>query len=484
MITSDGHGLRRRTLLVSGSLAALVWAAGCARTTAGAQPARSGQADPWLADDWTQADRIVAAIAPPRIPDRRVAIADHGAAQGMPDARSAIQTAIDAAAAAGGGRVIVPSGVWLCDGPLHLRSRTELHVTEGATIRFLGNEEKYLPPVLTRFEGTEMYGYSPLIFATDVEDVAITGSGKIDGQGEKNFLPWRKTQAPIKEILRDMGRDGVPVEQRVFVGERRLRPHFIQFFRCRRILVEDVTLVDSPFWMVHPVYCEDVTVRGITCVSRHINSDGVDPDSTKRVLIENCHFEVGDDGVSIKSGRDQDGWRVGIPSEEIVVRNCSYMGAIGGGVAIGSEMSGGVRNVWVDGFTLPKCGHALYFKANLDRGGLIEDIHIRNIMIGETDAAIIFTNDYHSYRGGNSPARFEKMWISNVTADTANYGLALQGHPQAPVRGLNFGNIRIREVKSPLELVHGEEISFRDIEMNGRAITIADAKPWETGKKH
>lgn len=484
MIASDEHSLRRRTFLVSGSLAALVCAAGCSRTLAGMKSSMAVQADPWFADDWTQADKIVAAIASPQIPELRIAIADYGAAQGMPDARPAIQAAIEAAADAGGGQIVVPRGVWLCDGPLHLRTRTELHLTEGATIRFLGNAESYLPAVLTRWEGTEVYSYSPMIFATGVSDVAITGKGTIDGQGEANFLPWRAGQEPIKAVLRDMGRDGVPVSERLFVGERRLRPHFVQFFRCQRVLVEGVTLRDSPFWMVHPVYCQDVTVRGITCISRHINSDGVDPDSSQRVLIENCHFEVGDDGVSIKSGRDQDGWRVGIASEDIVIRNCFFSGKTGGAVAIGSEMSGGVRNVWIENWQLPLSNHALYFKANLDRGGLIEDIHIRNIKIGETDAAIIFTNDYHSYRGGNFPPRFEKMWISNVRVDKAKYGLAIQGHKAAPVRKIHIADMQVTVADTPFELIHGEDLTFTNVAMNGRAVTLADAVTWEPGKRH
>ena len=484
MISDDRCGLRRRTFLVSGSLAALVWASGCARTTTGIRPIRSGQVEPWLADDWTQADRIVAAIAPPRIPKRRIAIASHGAAQGMPDARPAIQAAIEAAAAAGGGQIVIPKGLWLCDGPLHLRTRTELHLADGAMLRFLGNAESYLPAVLTRWEGTEVYSYSPMIFAAEVSDVAITGKGTIDGQGEANFLPWRAGQEPIKAVLRDMGRDSVPLSERPFVGERRLRPHFVQFFRCQRVLVEGVTLRDSPFWMVHPVYCQDVTVRGITCISRHINSDGVDPDSSQRVLIEDCHFEVGDDGVSIKSGRDQDGWRVGIASEDIVIRNCFYSGKTGGAVAIGSEMSGGVRNVWIENWRLPLSNHALYFKANLDRGGLIEDIHIRNIAIGETDAAIIFTNDYHSYRGGNFPPRFEKMWISNVRVQKAKYGLAIQGHKTAPVRQIHIANMQVASAGTPFELIHGEDLTLTNVVMNGRAVTLSDAVAWAPGKRH
>ncbi|QYU70931.1 phosphopyruvate hydratase [Leptolyngbya sp. 15MV] len=431
--------------------------------------------------DWTRADAIAASVRRPSIParERRVAPPPAGT-----DARPAIQSAIEELARRGGGRVILGEGLWISDGPIHLRSRIDLHLEQGATLRFLGNAEKYLPPVISRWEGTEVWTYSPMIYAHAAEDVALTGAGTIDGQGEANWLPWRKDQGPIQRLLRDYGRDGVPVEQRVFVGERRLRPHFVQFHRCQRVLVEGVTLVDSPFWMVHPVFCRDVTVRGIRCVSLHINSDGVDPDSSRRVLIENCTFEVGDDGVAIKSGRDQDGWRVGIPSEQIVVRNCIYGGTIGGAVAIGSEMSGGVRDVWIENWQIARSNHALYFKANLDRGGMIRDVHARNFDIGETAAAVIFTNDYHSYRGGNSPPDFGRVSVENFRVGKADYGLAIQGHPTAPVHDVLVRGMMIDQVGTPVELSHGERIVLDNVVMNGRKVGLADAIPWTPGKRH
>jgi polygalacturonase len=357
-------------------------------------------------------------------------------------------------------------------------------LVEGATLRFLGNPESYLPPVLTRWEGIDVWSYSPFVYAYDAENIAITGSGTIDGQGERHFLSWRREQAPIQALLRAMGHDGVPVGERVFVGERRLRPHFVQFHSCRCVLVDGPTFVDSPFWMIHPVYCTDVIVRNITCVSRHINSDGIDPDSSRRVLIENCRFDVGDDGVAIKSGRDRDGWRVGIPSEDIVVRDCTFTGNTGGGVAIGSEMSGGVRNVWIENWTLPTCNHALYFKANLDRGGLIENVYIRNIDVGTTEAAVILTNDYHSYRGGNAPPRFERIWIERLRVQRARTAIAIKGHPMAPVRHVRIRDVDIGDAESALELSQGEDVRLDDVFVNGRRLRLADAVEWQDRKTY
>jgi polygalacturonase len=378
--------------------------------------------------------------------------------------------------AAGGGTVVLTAGQWLSDGPIRLKSSVGLHLDKGAHLRFSGNAESYLPPVLTRWEGTEAYSYSPMLFADGQSDLAITGKGVIDGQGKANFLPWRDSQNPIKTILRDMGRDGVPVEERLFVGERRLRPHFVQFRRCQRVLIDGPTFIDSPFWMIHPLYCEDVIIRNITCISRHINSDGIDPDSSRRVLIENCDFDVGDDGVSIKSGRDQDGWRVSLPSEDIVIRNCRFSGDTGGGVAIGSEMSGGVRRVFVDGFDLPRASHTLYFKANLDRGGMIEDIFIRRIRAGEVKSVLVFSNAYHSYRGGNFPPLFRNVLVEDVVVEKAVIGISVQGHPRAPVSNVRLSGMTIGSAQYPLTISDGENVVLSSVTANGRSVTLADAR--------
>lgn len=425
---------------------------------------------------------IIASIQPVKIPARRADIAlQPEQANFAQDARPQIQMAIDAMHAKGGGTVVLAAGQWLSDGPIRLKSGVCLHLEDSAHLRFSGNGESYLPPVLTRWEGTEAYTYSPMLFADGQSDVAITGKGVIDGQGKANFLPWRDGQNPAKAVLRDMGRDGVPVEQRLFVGERRLRPHFVQFRQCQRVLIDGPTFIDSPFWMIHPLYCEDVIIRNITCISRHINSDGIDPDSSRRVLIENCDFDVGDDGVSIKSGRDQDGWLVGLPSEDIVIRNCRFSGNTGGGVAIGSEMSGGVRRVYVDGFDLPKASHTLYFKANLDRGGVIEDIFIRRIRAGHVKSVLVFSNAYHSYRGGNFPPVFRNVQVEDVVVDKAVIGISVQGHPRAPVSHVCLTGMTIGSAQYPLKISDSENITLSSVTANGRAVTLADASPVDAG---
>jgi polygalacturonase len=416
---------------------------------------------------WADGDAIIAAIRPTSFPSRDfpVPLSDRNS-----HARPLIVEAIDTAHSSGGGRVIIPDGDWLVDGPIHLKSNVNLHLSAGASLTFSGNHASYLPVVFTRWEGTECWNYSPLIYAKDQSNIAVTGRGKINGQGAAFWLPWRAQQRPDQTLLRDMGRDGVPVAQRQFGEGRKLRPCFVEFVNCQRVLLEDFTLNDSPFWCVHPVYCTDVLVRGLTIFSKHINSDGVDPDSCQRVLVENCSFEVGDDGVALKAGRDQDGWRVGKVCQDIVVRNCKYLGDTGGCMAIGSEMSGGVRNVFVDGWDVPKASHTLYFKANLDRGGFIEDIRIRNVRAGDVRALIKFSNDFHSYRGGNFPTRFERITMENVTCEKAIVGLHISGDARAPVADIILRNIEIKQATAPLQVANARNVQLDNVRINGTLV--------------
>ncbi|HUR57399.1 MAG TPA: glycoside hydrolase family 28 protein, partial [Opitutaceae bacterium] len=274
---------------------------------------------------WDSVPAILARIKAPTFPARDFPITDYGAVAGGADCSDALRQAIAACHAAGGGRVVVPAGVFHT-GAIHLRSNVNLHVAEGATLQFLTDPDKYLPAVHTRWEGVECMNYSSLIYAFEQENIAVTGGGKLDGGADwDTWWAWNdKRKGAVKQkIGRDrllqLGENGTPVAQRRFGAGDFLRPNFIQLYRCRNVLVEDVAIVRSPMWEIHPALSSNVTVRGVRIASHGPNNDGCDPESCRDVLIEKCTFDTGDDCIAIKSGRDADGRRIGVPSENIII---------------------------------------------------------------------------------------------------------------------------------------------------------------------
>jgi polygalacturonase len=423
-------------------------------------------------DPWAKADVIARSVQRPRIGAATIRLAPDTA-----DLRPAIHAAM-AQLGSAGGTITIPAGDWLSNGPIHFQSRIRLHLEKDAVLKFSRDPEHYLPLVLTRWEGTECWNYSPLIYARGVTDIAITGEGTIDGQGFDGFFQWRPKQRDSQQLLRKMGADGAPVEKRIFGEGHYLRPGFVQFLSCARILIDGPRFVDSTFWMIHPVYCDHVTIRNVTLKSDHLNSDGVDPDSSTNVLIEQCVFDVGDDGVAIKAGRDQDGWRVGRRSSRIVVRDCEYRGTAGGGFSIGSEMSGGVSEVYVERYKMNDVVHGVYFKSNMDRGGAITDIFVRDIDIGRAQAAISFTTDYHGYRGGDYPTKFDNVQIDRLRCREAVVGLSMLGAEAAPLMRVRVSNSVIDQAKTPLRSRNAVDMIFDDVKVNGAIlIPVADSAP-------
>jgi polygalacturonase len=414
---------------------------------------------------------ILRRIVPPAFPARVFGIVDHGAEPGG-DLRPAVTRAIAACNAAGGGRVLVPPGTWRSDGPIHLKSGVELHLAEGATVRFSADPAHYLPMVLTRWEGTECYNYSPLIYAYQATRIAITGRGTIDGNGKANFAGWRQQQEKDINLLRQMGIDRVPVHERVFGPGHFLRPGTMQLMACRDVLVEGITLVDMPFWGVHPVACQNVTMRGVTVRSHNPNNDGVDPESSTDVLVERCTFDTGDDCIAIKSGRDQDGWRIGQPSENIVLRDCD-MESLKAAICLGSEMSGGLRNIHVSDVRVGKTFTGIYFKTNLDRGGYIRHVRIRDVTMREAELFINFTTDYQGYRGGQHVPDVRDVVIERVTCGRAARGIRAVGVAAAPLREVTLRDVTIGTTPVPHEIRHVEGLRLDRVRINDAPVTLA-----------
>ncbi len=429
----------------------------------------------WAEDDpWAGMQEVLEQIGQPQIPEKVLDVTDFGAVgDGEADARPAIQEAIDEATAGGGAVVRLPEGEWFSDGPIHLKSNVFLEVTGDARLVFTDRTDAYLPQVRTRWEGTEVYNYSPFIYAYQAVNVGLIGAGVVDGNAAEGFGQWRGRQGEAQRRLREMGAEGVPVRERIFgPGDDTrgdyLRPSMIQFYGCQNVLIEDVTIHDSPMWVNHLVYCYNVIVRGVTVDSRRLNNDGVAVDSSVNVLVEECDFQTGDDSVVIKAGRDQDAWRVGRPSENVVIRNNRMRGH--NALAVGSEMSGGVRNIYMHDNELGRVRSAIYFKANLDRGGAIENLRVRDITVERADRLIRFRTDYHGYRGGDHPPLYRDFVIENVTARQVGTLIQATGVAESPIRDVLLRDVVAEKADTRLEVANVENFRLENVKANGEAV--------------
>ena len=402
------------------------------------------------ADPWDAVPQILERIVPPRFPAREFDITGFGAVTNRTAVCTlAFSNAIAACARAGGGRVVVPAGKFLT-GPIHLRSGVELHLADDAEIIFSDKPEDYLPVVLVRVGGIELYNYSPLIYARDCTNIAVTGRGKLNGNA-KAWWDWqsRETKAGF-----EMGAKGVPPEQRVFgKPEDAIRPSFLSFMSCTNVLLADFTIGSGPNWTIHPIYCQNLTLRGVNVMTDGPNNDGVDPDSCRDVLIENCTFATGDDCVVLKSGYNEDGWRVGRPTENVIMRHCSSKHGHGG-LVIGSEMSGGVRNVFMEDCEFAGTDRAIRIKSRADRGGVVEKIYARNLKVRNLQREVVILNmDYGADRNqaaAQKPPVFRNMQFENIIGDGAPMAILIQGMADSPVQNIRFVNMTIRSTKGVL----------------------------------
>ena len=421
---------------------------------------------------WDTATEILARIKPPTFPDHDFVITNYGAAaDSTNDCAEAIRKAITACNTAGGGRVVVPAGVFLT-GAVHLKSNVNLHLAEGATLKFIPEYDKYLPVVFTRWEGVECMNYSPPIYAFEQENIAITGKGVLDGSATfENWWSWNdKSQKPVKQApgrkkLFEMGEQGVPVAERVLGDGHFLRPNFIQPYRCRNVLIEGVTIQNSPMWEINPVLCSNVIVRGLTIISHGPNNDGCDPESSRDVLIENCVFDTGDDCIAIKSGRNNDGRRVNVPSENIIVRDCEMKDGHGG-VVMGSEISGHCRNVFIEKCKMdsPNLDRALRFKNNAVRGGIIENVFMRNCDVGRVAEAVLTVDLlYEEGAKGEHMPTVRNVVMEKVKSASSPRVMWIAGFPGAVIDGIKFIDCEFRGVESPETVSGVGVVTFQNV---------------------
>lgn len=423
---------------------------------------------------WDIVPTILARIKTPKFPARDFPITDFGARPGSEsDNTAAIRKAIEVCHAAGGGRVVIPPGVFQT-GAIHLKSNVNLHLSEGATLKFSTDPAAYLPVVYTRFEGTECMNYSPLIYAFEQENIAVTGRGVLDGSASNdNWWRWARRGPnggdPMARTditkLREMAERGVPVKERVFGGGHYLRNSFIQPYRSKNILIEGVRIVNSPMWEIHPVLSTNVTVRGVNVDTHGPNNDGCNPESSRDVLIEDCVFDTGDDCIAIKSGRDADGRRVNVPSENIIVRNCTMKDGHGG-VVIGSEISGGCRNVFVENCRMdsPNLDRALRFKSNARRGGVIENVFMRDVMIGRVSEAVL-TIDFLYDTGATGSYRpvVRNVSLERVQSVSSPRVMWIVGFPGVTIENVSFKDCIFRGVETAEVMNHAGSVWFKNV---------------------
>lgn len=381
------------------------------------------------------------------LPEKVCNITDFGAKNdGITMNTRAFTEAISECAKDGGGHVHIPKGIWLT-GAIHLQSNIDLHLEEGATILFSGNPADYLPAVFTRFEGIELMNYSPFIYAKDCENISISGTGTLNGQGEK-WMKWKDIQKGDAQRLYKMAEDGTPLEERIFTKEgSALRPSFVEFVNCRNVQLSDFTLINSPMWAIHPLYSENVLIQGIKMNITGHNTDGIAVDSSKYVLIDNVDLETGDDSISIKSGLDKDGWRVNRPSESIVIAN-SKMKKGHSSITIGSEMSGSVKNVYVHDCVFENSDQGIRVKSMKGRGGFVENFWIRDMAMSDINNAVVQLDmQYESSTNDASQSvlpKIKNIYLKNivVTGKKAKHVLRAEGLSESRIENIHMSSVK------------------------------------------
>jgi polygalacturonase len=392
-----------------------------------------------------------------KIPDfsncKKLSIVDFGAVKGNKEKISqAINKAIDKANKMGGGIVVIPEGEWLT-AKIHFKSNVNLHLDKGAVLLFSEDPKDYLPAVHSTWEGYECLNYSPLIYAYQCQNIAITGEGQLKAKMDvwKEWFKRPKAHMESLKRLYYLASYNKPIEERLMVNDTaHLRPQFIQFNRCENILMEGVTITDSPFWTIHPFLSKNIVLRNLKVYAHGHNNDGVDPEMSQNMLIENCVFDQGDDAIAIKSGCGKGAWLLNTPSKNIVIRNCTVKNGHQL-VAIGSELSGGVENVFIEKCTVvdgAKLHHLLYIKTNERRGGYVKNIYMSNVVAGKIDQGILGIETDVLYQWKDLVPTIERrltpiknIYLENVKATDVKFISRVLGQKELPVENVFLKNV-------------------------------------------
>jgi polygalacturonase len=430
-----------------------------------------------LVNAWDSVPVILSRISSPVFPSASFNIKDYGAvADSTTLCTTAINNAITACSNAGGGKVIVPAGTFLT-GAIRLKSNVNLYISSAARLKFTTDAAQYLPVVLTRFEGVECYNYSPFIYAYGESNIAITGSGVLDGNASSStWWAWKTSGDGDRTSLMTMGENGTTVSSRVFGSGHYLRPVFIQPHTCTKVLIDSVTILNSPMWEINPVLCQNVTVSHVTISSHGVNNDGCNPECSKDVWIHHCIFDTGDDCIAIKSGRNNDGRRVNVPSKNIVIQNCTMKDGHGG-VVLGSEISGNVNGVFAENCIMSSTAleRALRVKTNSVRGGIIENIFLRNIQVGTVSAAYIEVNmNYEEGDAGSYTPIVRNFSVENLTGNSSPAVFNINCYDRSPISNILLKNCTLI-ASSTGTYVNVRKLQIYNSTVNGSAPLIPTA---------
>ncbi len=439
-------------------------------------------------NDWEEkVKKEITAIAIPKFPSKTFALQDYASEV----TSISIQKVIDLCSDQGGGVVVVPRGTYNDIGKIELKSNVRLHFEDGTRINFSKDKNDFLPMILTSWEGNDVYNFSSFIHAESQNNIAITGKAVLNGNGSKNnWWNWKDKSLPvpmraenhpdIRPRLLMQNRDNVPVDQRKYGISSKLRAYFMTLRNCKNIYIKDITLINSPMWNIHPLMSENIIIDSVTIISPNNspNTDGINPESSRNILIQNSTISVGDDCITIKSGRNNDGRRRNMPSENIYIKNCTLENGHGG-IVIGSELSGGVKNVIVENCKMnsPNLLRALRIKSNEYRGAYVQNIVMRNVQIDTIGGPVVGINmDYKSYDTEKTKDKFytscDGIFVENINCNFANQGWLINGSEALPVKNVRFKNWMISSVKYGIHNKNVKNLTLENVNIESEGAML------------
>lgn len=443
---------------------------------------------------WTSSDqpmkemkKLRKQIKYPKFKKKDYLVTDFGAkGDGVTLNTIAFKNAIETCNKKGGGRVIVPAGKFLT-GAIYLKSNVNLHLLDSSVLLFSQDTKDY-PIVHTRWEGMECMNYSPLIYAYEEKNIAVTGTGTLDGNADnEHWWPWKgnaedgwkkgmPTQAKARDSLHTLMRKKTDPLQRIFGDGHYLRPSMFQPYNCKNVLLSGLKLINSPMWFVSPTMCENVIIEKLHIESHGPNTDGCDPEACKNVLIKDCYFDTGDDCIAIKSGRDEDGRGFGRPAENHIIEGCQMKDGHGG-IVIGSEIAGGARNIYAINCTMDSknLDRVLRIKTSSSRGGTIENIFLKDIKVGSYKESAIHCNMFYEKPGNFIPV-VRNIWVENLeVTGGGDYAIWVNAYKESPLQNLNLVNCHFNGVKSPFKVDYVKNMQLKNVTINGQQTSVPDS---------